>query len=945
MGHTSLILPVACFRRRHLVLLAGLAMATTAQSQQSTGSPPSQTPSVQTSSTPDKEAKKSGAKQLQAVTVTGSRIPRSELEGPSPVTVISSTEIDTRGYRNAFDALSQLSQNTGQTQGQDFGSTFTPAGDFLNLRNLGPNHTLVLVNGHRMAEYPVAYGGSVNAVNLANIPSESIERIEITDPGASAIYGSDAIAGVVNIILKDHYDGTDINVRGGGTQGGGGANQRLQLTQGIAWKKLSGVVGLELNHTQPLTFGDRRLTSSYTRGAVDPTTSVPAVAGITDPVSGRYLSPGAGACQGLSGLFGGSTGLADSRSPSRPGSYCGSDRYYDQGSIGVAKKQASAFASLKYPLGEHTSLYGDFLADETKTVSHLIGPPTWSSNNDVGPFWNADTGRLERWSRTLAPDEGIGLEGFNRVFLDRSGSASIGVKGQFGESDWHYDANYSISGYSSDQSSHRFLKSINGYFLGPQQGTQAFQGEDYPVYRPDPGHLYGPISAADYRALSGVSTSHNTSWTQTASFAVNGTWFELPGGDLATAAVLELGDQGYHNRADPAINQGLYYGTSQADSAGGTRRNQALGVEFNAPLLKSLTLSGAARYDVFHFAGNTISKPTFNLGLEYRPIQSLLLRGSYATSFRAPDMNYIYSNQTRGYEPSVTDYYQCRQQNQPYGSCDRYYNMNYTQTGNARLKPEQATSFTYGLVWSPSHHFDISADYYHIVISNEVTNLSVSQLLQTDADCLLGQTLAGQAMDRGSPLCQDALARVHRNPGTATIDPDQVTMVDVNPINAANERTSGLDMSTNLHWGGSRYGRFDFKMDYTTVFSHKYQQYLHDVVQNQLSLSYQTEWRSKVNAVLNWHTARWSATLSGIRYGKLPLQDMQGYRAPYVLFNGSVGYTFSRQASLMLVASNLGNKMPVDRSEGWPNYPSSVYDIYGRQWWLEFNYHFGGKHA
>lgn len=88
----------------------------------------------------------------------------------------------------------------------------------------------------------------------------------------------------------DHYDGTDINVRGGGTQGGGGASQRLQLTQGIAWKKLSGVVGLELNHTQPLTFGDRRLTSSYTRGAVDPTTSAPAVAGVTD--RSQLLLPG-----------------------------------------------------------------------------------------------------------------------------------------------------------------------------------------------------------------------------------------------------------------------------------------------------------------------------------------------------------------------------------------------------------------------------------------------------------------------------------------------------------------------------------------------------------------------------------------------------------------------------------------------------------------------------
>ena len=906
---------------------------------------------AQTATVPTSDAAPSSApgdgkdspRQLQEVVVTGSRIPRTELEGASPVTTITADEIDARGYRNAFDALSQLTQNTGQVQGQDFGSTFTPAGNFLNLRNLGANHTLVLVNGHRLAEYPVAYDGRVNAVNLANIPSESIERIEVTDAGASAIYGSDAIAGVVNVILKQHYEGTDIKVRAGGTQGGGGANQRLQLTQGIDAGKLTGVAGLELNNTQPLEFGDRHLSSSYTRNAIDPTTSVPGVATIRDPISGRYLAPPDGACQGLGGLMGGSVGLDTSNNPKRPGTYCGSDRYYNVGTLGAAKKQASGFASLQYKINDHTSLYGDFLADDTRVTSHLIGPPSWSSSSVAGPFWDTQTQRLENLTRVLAPDEGIGLQGYDRTYLERSFTASVGARGDFGSSDWHYDANYTYSHYSSDQTRQRFLNSVDTYFLGQQVGSHVVDGTTFPAYAPNLANFYSPLSAAQYESLAASSTSKNSSWTQTASLAVNGTPFTLPGGDFGVAAIAELGDQGYHQHPDPRIDQGYFWNTGTADSSGGTRRNQAVGVEFNAPVLSSLTVSGAARYDVFHFAGNRISKPTFNVGLEYRPVESLLIRGNYATSFRAPDMNYIFSNATLGYNPGQTDYYLCRLGNQPYGSCDQTYNINYTQSGNSKLKPETARSFTYGVVWSPSRNFDLSVDYYHIAITDEVTNLSMDQLLRTDADCLAGQTLSGTPVDPQSSLCSDAIARVHRVAANALVNANGVTSVDVNPINASNEHTSGLDASSNIRWGGDRFGLFALKLDYTTVFSHKYEQFGGDAIQDYLSPAYQTEWRSKVNAALSWHRNDWSATVNGIRYGRIPYGNQLGYRAPYTLFNTSVAYQLNKEASVSLVINNIANRMPVDRTQGWPNYPSSIYDIYGRQWWIQFDYHFGGK--
>jgi len=922
-----------------LIVLA-LGSAGTVMAQAASSAAAAQA-SAATSQDKSQDSSPPSPKQLKAVVVTGSRIPRAEVEGPSPVIVISAKDIDAHGFRNAFDALSALSQNTGMVTGTDFGSTFTPVGNFLNLRNLGPNHTLVLVNGHRMAEYPVAYNGSVNAVNLANIPSQSIERIEILDAGASAIYGSDAIAGVVNIILKQHYAGTDLNLRTGGTQGGGGSNQRLQLTHGFEQGKFNGVVGLELNRQQPIHFGDRHLSSSFTRGASDPTTSIPGVAYVRDPVSNNYYAPPAGACDALAGYLGGSINLVSSNR--YDGSYCGSDRYYDNGTIQPGKRQASGFASLHYDLNDHVELYGDFLADDSKLSSTLIGPPSWAtSSGPVGPFWNSVTQRLENWSRTLTPEEAGGLDNFQRTYLERSWSASMGARGQFGDSDWHYDANYSISEYFNNQSRLRFLSGLDAYFLGPQTGTQDYLGETFPVYAADPSKLYTPLTPAQYASLTARSTERDRSWVQGFNFSVNGTLADLPGGELGVAAVAEVGSQAYHDNPDARIDQGYYWNTSQDDPAGGRRDNYALGVELSAPVLTSLTATAAARYDHFRAAGNDLGKATYNVGLEYRPIKSLLLRGSYATSFRAPDMNYTFASSIRGYFPSQTDYYQCRLDGQEYSSCSDYYNMNYLQTGNAKLKPETAKSYTYGLVWSPGALFDLSMDYYHIVISNEVTDLDVDQLLRTEADCREGQNTSGSPVDPSSALCVDYLSRVTRNAGTAPVAPNQVQLIRINPINAASEHTSGIDTTANLKWDDAAWGKFGLNLDYTLVLSHKYQQFPGDPqLDYRNDISYQTEWRSRINASLNWSRDAWSASLYGARFGEFPKEDYSGRLAPYVLFNGSVGYQFNDRTKLSVIVNNLANRMPVDRSGGWPNYPSSVYDIYGRQWWLELNYHFG----
>ncbi|HEX7815069.1 TonB-dependent receptor domain-containing protein, partial [Dyella sp.] len=165
---------------------------------------------------------------------------------------------------------------------------------------------------------------------------------------------------------------------------------------------------------------------------------------------------------------------------------------------------------------------------------------------------------------------------------------------------------------------------------------------------------------------------------------------------------------------------------------------------------------------------------------------------------------------------------------------------------------------------------------------------------------------------------------------------------DIDPINAASEHTSGLDATADIRWG-ERFGRFDFRADYTTVFSHKYQQFAGDSVQDDLNIAYQNEWRSKLSGSLSWHLDALSATINGIRYGRIPQLDQQAYRSPYTLFNTSVSYQVNRQVAISLIVNNIANRVPVDRTGGWPNYPSSTYDIYGRQWWIELDYHFGQK--
>jgi iron complex outermembrane receptor protein len=861
-----------------------------------------------------------------SVVVTGSRIPRASLEGPSAVTVITAQDIEREGYKNVFDALSNQTQNSGFTQGADFGNTFTPSANTVSLRGLGPNHTLILLNGRRLADFPTAYNGEVNFTNLANIPSSIVERIEILSGGASAIYGSDAIAGVINIILKKKADGVDVNFRAGGTSRGGGAEKRLQLTGGEEFGRLTTLWALELSERAPIDATQRDFMA--TRSGT-PTS----VLGRKDVTTGKYIDPG-DTCANAGNLFDNSLVKYNAKA----GSYCASSKvtptYWSVQTHNISR---NAFGSASYELDKDTTLFTDVLLSHNDTQNNTRGPSWTSNSTGAGYFLNQNTGHYETWNRYISPEEIGGVARYNRTWQDGAGALTLGARGRVpGTDTWHYEAGYNASWYESKSKTPRALANIDAFFLGPQLGVDA---AGIPIYAPDAARLARPLTAAEFNTITGLASSDDKSWTNTFTASANGELLQLPAGPLQLAAVAEAGRQGFKTEPDARINEGYFNIATPSDVTSGTRTRYAAGLEASIPLLKVLTGTLAGRYDRYEFAGRSSSKFTYNGGLELRPAKELLVRANYATSFRAPDMNYIYQARGTGYYSSTTDYYRCSKAGQSIENCE-YANVSpgadYVQYGSSDLKPETGKSWGAGIVWSPSSDFDVSADYWNIKITNLVTTLSADKLLRDEADCRNGK------LDINSPTCVDTLSRITRYAENSLVRPGEIEEIRVNPINAAEQNTSGIDVSARYALRTARYGSFTVRGNASKTLTLRSRQYSGDAMVDDLHSLTSLDWPYKISASLNWNIDNWSSTLFATRYGKIPNSAGDAYLSATTLFNGSTVFRFNERLTLSLIVNNLFNRIKNDTSAGWPNYAVGNYSPAGRTGWVELNYHFGG---
>jgi iron complex outermembrane receptor protein len=875
---------------------------------------------------------------LQEVVVTGSRIANSVSKFHPAVTVITGEQLEDRGFTNAFDALNNLPQNTGFTQGADFGNTFTPAASTISLRGLGPNHTLILINGQRVADYPIPYNGAVNFVNLANIPSAAIDRIEVLNGGASAIYGSDAVAGVVNIILKDHAQGIDVDVKGGTTQHGGGGNGRVQVTGGGNFGNLSTVFSLEISRVEPIWAGQRGFMNSTSTG---PNPLLPFIVWQqTDLSLGNNDTP-PGNCAPFTRLYQNSTALA-MNSDEATGPYCGSGKVLpDDWTVQTGNQAENFYGNIKYALSSSTDLFTNVLLGWNHIWNNTSGQSWTSDSESTGYFLNQNTGDYESWSRGFGPEEVGGVDRLNQYWDDFSGLFTAGIEGDIGASSWKYKGTYSGSVYADYNADPDLLySSVQNYFLGPQLGTDS---TGVPIYSPNSTAFNQPLTPTQFNSMMGTIRSTNNSWLQTVTATANGKLFNLPAGPVGAAGDLEWGDQGFTEHADPGINANLYNFSSAVQSfpSDGNRTRYAAAMEFNVPILSTLAADVAGRYDRYTFAGTSEGKPTFSASLNYQPIDMVHLHANYATSFRAPDMNYIFQSKSFGYEAVTTDYYRCALANDPLSSCP-YTNMspgvNYTQFGSHNLGFENGRSFDYGVVFQPIKQVQISADYWNVRIDNEVTLVDYDQLLRLESACLLGQ------LDPSSSQCVQAIGSVQRNPPNAVYQPNAITNIDIYPINAAYERTDGMDFNLLVHWKLHGIGDFAWNTNFTMVMSHwldlgQGSQPL-DLVRSFLVPGGGSDFPNKLTSTLEWTLGNVSATVEADRYGEIINEAQTAWLTPTTLINLSAQYRMGN-ATFMVIVDNVFDTEKIDTSFGWPNYAVGYYLPYGRQGWLEASYHFG----
>jgi outer membrane receptor protein involved in Fe transport len=885
--------------------------------------------------------------QLESVEVTGSRIPRAEVEGPAPVTVITAQQISSAGFTTVPDVLRSLTQNGGETQSQQsgMGAVTTPGAQQVDLRGLGPNKTLVLVNGRRIADFPLPLRGTSNFTDVANIPLGMVDRVEILTGSASAVYGSDAMAGVINFILKKSADGLTMDYRYGDTTRGGGESHKLTLTTGFERGNLSGVVGLELLDKKPLWAYQRKIQDS-SFDSPDPDVEGQWIFQRFDWFDGTSFPEDEGKCD--ASLNQGST-YAEFGDY---GFYCASGKSIGYGTIESGRKSANLYGSFNLDINDKLSWFADVQAGYAK-VELMPEPLDWqyqgaTTDGDRGVFYNSNSEVWEYWYRQFTPEES---NGFNKVMTrdtQKTLSIATGFKGTFGEA-WDWEALLNHSQYHANVSYPRIIASkANELLLGSQQGVDDY---GYAIFAPDVDQFYRPLTPAQYDSITADSLFKSSARSDTLSFTFNNTaLFNLPAGPVGFAGNVEYGTQAYDINPDPLALTDYYYGARYGDGHG-DRSHWGVASEFRAPIFEPLTLSVAGRYDKYSYGDKSPGKFTYSLGLEWRPLDSLLIRGSYGTGFRAPDLHYLFAG-TDYFRTRRLDYYNCRTDPDftTVDDCNTRRVRN-ERAGDRDLDYETSKSLTAGFVWSPTANFDLSVDYFNIKVSNQIEDMSTDKILQDEADCRLGQTVDGTPVDPTSPECLDALPRVLRD------SDGNLLGVFYQPINIAQQRVAGYDLAAHYRWD-TAIGTWRFALNHTLFTRHDSRQFSGGALEDHFAVNSGFDVpKTKTTASVSWEKNAWSATLHGQRIGRLPSSD--SYDGVYdpdtavysawvgatTLYNGSVQYRINDRMRVSLAVDNLFDKMPPrDKTyTAYPYYDISWFDSVGRSYFLQFTWKLGGS--
>ena len=860
------------------------------------------------------------------VVVTGSRIRRADLVGVGPATVVTAETIENTGVVNVETVLQRLPANAGFA-GNQTSSYWTSNGygtAQVNLRGLGIKRTLVLLNNRRL----VAGGtGANSSPDLNMIPVSIIQRIDVLKDGASAIYGADAVAGVVNIVTDTRFEGLGLGARYGVTEKGDGEDFTADLTWGLQTDRGGMSAAATYQKTTAVNMASRA------------------------PCGLAEVSPGVLGCSNSASTLGGRAVLPNGQQinfnndPDGDGDffepYSGSLHNFNSNpflnAVSPIERVSTAFFA-HYDIANSVTAFGEFLYTFRKS-DQLATPGTLrnlsiSATNPTNP-----TGQ-----NLVLVQRRLGEPG-PRVFFQETNTwqGTGGLRGNLTNGwGWEvagaYGRNTAVDGMTNIANLERVRNTVNTNVCSFATGA-AIPCADYLGA--------GDVSQAVQDYILATTRDHGGNTLLTAYADLTGQLFQLPAGPLAfaTGAVYRK-EKGWRD-PDPLIVMGVANTNQQSPISGSVSAKEAY-LELSAPLLRnlpmvqSLTLDGAVRFSDYNLFGSTWN---YKVAADWRMMDALRFRGTYGTGFRVPNVPELYGGVSEG-NLTTTDpcsNYPTSGNSVLIANCQAHgVRPTYVQLGNSilttlggnpELKPEKSKSWTVGAVVQPRTivpGLSLTADWFSIDIEGAIRAIPGSTKLSV---CYNTPNLA-------HPFCGDFA----RSPLT-----NEVVSLSAQPINTGREKMSGLDLG--LVYNRSIFGGVGLTVDLTATYLNDYvvkpfpggEDIVFDGFIGGGNGGY-PKWRGYgvVTADLGRADVTWSTQWIGKATDFNAAPGDLGYRAPNVFYhNLQVAYDVFEKSRVMVGVDNLfDRKAPFIQSWTDANTDTMTYDLLGRRFYAGFRHRF-----
>ncbi|PMQ06590.1 Vitamin B12 transporter BtuB [Dyella sp. AD56] len=903
------------------------------------------------------QPKQSSAKTLTAVSVTGSLIRRVDAETASPVVTLDRNAITNNGsptLGNVIQQLPSVSGNATNTQNNSNGggvaSPTLEGGDGaarVSLRGLGTERTLVLIDGQRLAN-----------ADLNMIPQNMVERVDVLANGASTVYGSDAVGGVVNFILRKDYKGAELSVNDGISSHGDGQRKGAQFTVGASGDQGNIVAGIDYNKQDPVVATRR----SFSAHQLSLYSSGPQISGSHTVPTGKFQLPAgnqnlpAGCSSGLLTLASG-----NGSSPSDYRCFNGASDVYNYNAFNYIQTQSertNVFVLGNYKINDYVTFFGDAFYNHTHSSGQDAPAPTsgtdgWSvaANNPNNPF-NVAFGDPAVAGNNLISTRLTGVGNRVHTFSTDNAQVNAGLRGNFGQSSWIWDASIDYGRTHRVQTDYNEVN-IPAFQAAINAGANVFDQADPSVTAQLKKGVSNPIYA-----MTNVMKQFQAN--------ASGELWDLPAGamQLSTGVLYRKNTMDYTVTSDALLDvqKGTCVVLQEAcgSPASGNQTVKEVYAETLIPLLSeqpwaySLNVDLGLRYSDYNTSGNTTNG---KFAIEYRPIADLLVRGTVSQVFRAPNLDELYDGQTIT-NPTVNDpcYGLSAAQLQQHATACQFMppNTNYTSVLNtqiaghysgavpvgATLKPEKGKSYDVGFVYSPSwlEGASTTVDLWRITLKDMLTIIQ--------AQTVLNQCFA----DNGSPYC----SYINRY-GNGTSIPGGINYVNTPYVNLGNLSTSGVDFTLNYaipHFNVAGVDPGNFKASLNTTYIDTYKNDATPGAPGAATINYAgtytqqfgniSRWRGTMT--LNWSLGNWSAQWQS-RYID-HLKNLTAYAdtgasvatpmGAITYHNIQAGYEWPTLHTRFDVGiDNLTGRIPPLVYQNGLNYnvDTATYDVMGRYYW------------